>query len=59
LQPIKNPETAKTHVLCRESVTSHGTADKNDATVAPRPSNTKSDGSAQQSNVPNDVNRDK
>lgn len=56
---MRNPDIAKTQVLWCESVTSHGTADKKDATGAPRPTNTKRDGSAQQSSVPNDVNRDK
>jgi len=56
---MRNPDMPKTQVLWCESVTSHGTADKNDATVAPSPTNTNRDGSAQQSSVPNDVNRDR
>src|SRR5262249_60253778 len=59
LPPMSAPETRNTTLLCRESVTSHGTAERNEATVAPSPSRTRSDGSAQQSSVPNDVNRDR
>src|SRR5437868_4637904 len=50
------PETANTTRLWCESATSHGAADKNDATVAPSPSSTRSDGSAQHNSVPTEVN---
>jgi len=40
-------ETANTHAFCRDSVTSQGAADSTEATVAPRPRRTRSEGSAQ------------
>jgi hypothetical protein len=39
--------------------TSQGASDNTDATVAPNPNNTSSDGSAQHSSVPKDVKSDK
>ena len=59
LAKIKTPETANVHCLCRDSVTSQGMNDSIDATVAPSPIRTSNDGSAQHSNVPSDVNREK
>ncbi len=52
-------ESVNTHVLWRDNATIHGAAVRNDATVAPSPNNTKSDGNAQHKSVPNDVNSDK
>src|SRR5690242_11672624 len=52
------PATTKIQLLCDDNVTSQGAADSNEATVAPSPNNTSSDGSAQQSRVPADVNSD-
>ena len=51
------PDAAKTHALRRDSVTSQGAAESADATVAPRPSSTSSEGSAQQSSVPSEEKR--
>jgi hypothetical protein len=48
-----------TTTLWCESVTSHGIADRNEATVVPNPTSTSNDGSAQQSNVLTDVNKEK
>jgi len=45
--------------LCRESVTSHGMNESADATDAPKPKKTNKEGSAQQSRVLSDVNREK
>jgi hypothetical protein len=53
------PEAANIHCLCLESVTSHGIADRVEATDAPNPASTRSDGRAQHSSVPTDVNNEK
>jgi len=37
LPQIRTPETQKTQIFCRESVTSDGTEERNEATVAPSP----------------------
>jgi hypothetical protein len=50
---------AKTQALWWERVTSHGTTESNEATVAPSPRSTKSEGNAQQRSVPSEVNRDR
>ncbi len=50
---------AKVQFLCCESDTSHGTAASADATVAPSPTSTSNDGSAQQSNVPTEENSER
>src|ERR1017187_2746283 len=55
LPPISSPATRNTHFLCRDRVTSHGTDERIDATVAPSPMRTKSDGSAQHRSVPKEV----
>lgn len=47
------------HILWRDKVTSHGIAESSDATVAPIPSNTSTEGNAQHSNVLNELNREK
>jgi hypothetical protein len=59
LSVIRTPETRNTQSLCRESVTNHGTDESTEATVAPSPRRTRSDGRAQQRRVPNDVKSDK
>jgi hypothetical protein len=59
LSAIRVPETANVHCLCLERVTSHGTADRVEATDAPSPTSTSKDGRAQQSRVPTDVNNEK
>jgi hypothetical protein len=59
LNAISRPETPNVHCLCLESVTSHGDADSVDATDAPSPASTSSDGNAQQSSVPKEVNSEK
>lgn len=56
LAAIRTPEIAKVQFLCRDSATSHGSADNVDATVAPSPASTSSDGNAQHSSVPTDPN---
>jgi len=56
---INTPDTENVHALWRERVTSHGMNERNDATDAPRPNNTSSDGRAQQSRVLTDVNSEK
>jgi len=45
--------------LCLDSVTNHGKDDSVDATDAPNPASTRSDGRAQQSSVPREVNSEK
>jgi hypothetical protein len=59
LKAMSTPEMPKVHVLCLDSVTSHGSAESMDATVAPNPSRTNSEGNAQQNNVLSDVNKEK
>src|SRR5438045_9721574 len=59
LSAINVPETANTQFLCRDNVTSQGTAERNDATVAPRPTNTSSKGRAQHSRALNEVNSER
>jgi hypothetical protein len=45
--------------LWRESTTSHGVKESNDATDAPKPNRTSSDGRAQHKRVLRDVNRER
>lgn len=59
LSAIKIPDIMKVHCLCRDSVTSQGVKERNDATDAPSPKRTSKDGRAQQRSVPTDVNREK
>jgi hypothetical protein len=59
LRAINMPETENVHCLCRESVTSHGMNESAEATDAPKPKRTSKEGSAQQSSVLSDVNREK
>ena len=59
LEAIRMPETENVQCLCRESTTSHGMRDSVDATDAPKPKRTSNEGSAQQSRVLSDVNREK
>ena len=59
LSAIRMPEAANVHCLCLESVTSHGIAERVEATDAPNPARTRSDGRAQHSSVPTDVNNEK
>jgi len=56
---ISKPDTANVHCLCRDRVTSHGKNESIDATDAPRPNKTSSEGKAQQSNVPTELNSEK
>ena len=56
---IKTPYIVNVHALWRERVTSHGMNVSSDATDAPRPNSTSSDGRAQQSSVLTDVNSEK
>jgi hypothetical protein len=58
LSAISVPEIAKVHPLCRERVTSHGMNESMDATDAPKPKSTNSEGSAQQSKVLSEVNKE-
>jgi hypothetical protein len=59
LSAIRVPDTANVHCRCRESVTSHGMNESIDATEAPKPKSTSSDGSAQHTRVLSDVKREK
>jgi len=52
---MSSPDKAKTHSLWREKLTSQGALERNEATVAPRPRSTSSDGKAQHNSVPSDV----
>lgn len=46
-------------ILCLDRLTSHGAADSNEATVAPIPKRTSTEGSAQHMRVLNELKRDK
>jgi hypothetical protein len=59
LAKISSPAMANVQFLWRENAISHGAAETTDATVAPRPISTNSDGKAQQSKVLKDVKSDK
>ena len=59
LKPIKVPDIENVHTLWRESATSHGVKASIDATDAPKPNNTSSDGSAQHKSVLREVNNEK
>jgi hypothetical protein len=50
---------ANIHGLCLDSVTSQGKDPSVEATVAPSPASTSSDGRAQQSKVPTELNSEK
>src|SRR5229473_3250845 len=54
---MSSPDKANTQSLCRDKLTSQGALERSDATVAPRPRRTSSEGRAQQKSVPSDVNR--
>src|SRR5205085_5388416 len=56
LEASSRPATEKVQFLWRESVISHGADETTEATVAPNPNRTKSNGSAQHNSVPNEVN---
>jgi hypothetical protein len=59
LRAIRMPDTANVHCLYLESITNHGMRESVDATDAPNPTSTRSDGRAQQRRVPTDVNSEK
>jgi hypothetical protein len=59
LEPIKVPDSENVHTLWRERATSHGVKASIDATDAPKPNNTSSDGSAQHKSVLREVNNEK
>jgi hypothetical protein len=56
---MRPPDIANVQCLCRDNVTNHGKNDSADATDAPNPNRTRSEGSAQQSRVLKDVNSEK
>lgn len=49
----------KVQILCRDRLTSHGAADNSEATVVPIPRRTRTDGSAQQMSVLNELKSEK
>jgi hypothetical protein len=51
LAAMSVPAMLKVQILCRESDTSQGAAERRDATAVPMPSSTRTDGSAQQRSV--------
>jgi hypothetical protein len=59
LKAIRLPDIEKVHCLCRDNVTNHGATESIDATDAPNPNSTSSEGNAQQNRVLRDVNSDK
>jgi hypothetical protein len=59
LNPIKVPDIENVQTLWRESTTNHGAKASIEATDAPKPNNTSSDGSAQHKSVLREVNNEK
>jgi hypothetical protein len=59
LAAMRAPETLNVHPLCRDSETNHGSDESAEATVAPRPRRTRTDGNAQHRSVLNDVKSEK
>jgi len=59
LSAISVPEMENVHCLCRDSATNQGTAESVEATDAPSPASTSSEGRAQHNRVPTDVNKEK
>jgi hypothetical protein len=59
LNAMRTPGIAKVQCLCRDNVTNHGKKERADATDAPNPNRTRSEGSAQQSRVLMNVNNEK
>jgi hypothetical protein len=59
LAAMRTPEILNVHALCRDNKTSQGKDDRTEATVAPSPSRTRTDGNAQHSNVPSEVKSEK
>jgi hypothetical protein len=59
LNPIKMPDTENVNRLWRDTATSHGIDESIDPTDAPNPKSTSKEGSAQQSNVLSEVNKEK
>ena len=59
LAAISTPDMPNVHGLCFESATSHGRAESIDATVAPSPKRTRTEGNAQHNNVLSEVNSEK
>jgi hypothetical protein len=59
LTAISTPHVEKVHDLWRERTASQGMKESNDATEAPKPNRTSSDGSAQHKRVLTDVNRER
>jgi len=59
LKTINAPDKENVHALWRERVTSHGMNESSDATEAPRPNKTSSEGRAQHIKVLRDVNNEK
>jgi hypothetical protein len=53
------PAMLKVHILCRERLTSQGAAESIDATAVPIPKRTRTDGSAQQISVLNELKSEK
>jgi hypothetical protein len=59
LNAIMVPDMPNVRILCRESVVNQGKNDSVNATDAPSPNSTRSDGSAQHSRVLRDVNNER
>ncbi len=59
LAVIRAPEMLNVQVLCRDNETSHGSDESAEATVAPNPRRTRTDGKAQHSRVLSDVKSEK
>ena len=59
LAAIRTPDMLNVHTLCRDNETSHGSDESAEATVAPSPSRTRTDGNAQHNKVLTDVKSEK
>jgi hypothetical protein len=53
------PARLNVQILCLDRLTNHGAADSSDATVAPIPRRTSTEGNAQQISVLNELKREK
>ncbi|GAA3771597.1 hypothetical protein GCM10022270_35290 [Terriglobus aquaticus] len=59
LHAIRVPAMLKVQVLCRDRLTSHGAAERREATAVPIPRSTRTEGRAQQMSVLNELNKEK
>jgi hypothetical protein len=59
LVAMNTPAMLNVQILCLDKLTNHGAADSSDATVVPIPRRTRTEGSAQQMRVLNELKSEK